>query len=54
MNLGVAQIAAGWAKVFVFEDPFQQLARFQEAQRRARSGGRGAWRACGGNFHRPA
>jgi micrococcal nuclease len=53
-NLAAEQLAAGWAKVFVFERPFQQLGRFRTAERRARGAGRGAWRLCGGNFHTEA
>jgi hypothetical protein len=45
---------AGWAKVYVFERRFRQLRRFQRIERSARAGGRGAWSACGGDFHRPA
>jgi len=51
-NLASQQLAAGWAKVYVFNRPFTQVARFRAAQQRARSGRRGVWRRCGGNFHR--
>jgi len=47
----VEQLSDGWATVFVFERPFQQVTRFRTVQRRARSGGRGVWSKCGGNFH---
>jgi micrococcal nuclease len=53
VDLAASQLSAGWAKVYVFERPFQRLARFRAAERRAKQGGRGAWRTCGGNFHQP-
>jgi len=55
VNLGARQIADGWAKVYIFNrTPFQQVKRFQAAERRARARSRGVWGRCGGNFHRPA
>jgi micrococcal nuclease len=54
VNLGRRQLARGWAAVYVFDRPFARLGAFRAAQRRARSGRRGAWRLCGGNFHRRA
>jgi endonuclease YncB( thermonuclease family) len=53
-SLATAQLRAGWATVYVFEDPFEQLAPFQTAEASSRDAGRGAWRRCGGNFHTPA
>jgi len=44
------QLAAGHAKVYVFERPFQRLRRFEAAERRARGAARGAWAACGAGF----
>ncbi len=52
-SLATAQLRAGWATVYVFEDPFEQLAPFQTAEASSRDAGRGAWRRCGGNFHTP-
>jgi endonuclease YncB( thermonuclease family) len=52
VNLAVAQLAAGWAKVYVFRRAFRQVRRFRAASARARSGRRGVWQLCGGNFHR--
>jgi micrococcal nuclease len=54
VNLAVEQLSAGWAEVYVYERPFQQLGRFRAAERRSRRAGRGAWRLCGGDFHTPA
>jgi micrococcal nuclease len=51
-NLSVEQLSAGWAKVLVFDGTFQQLTRFRDVSRRAKTGARGAWSMCGGNFHR--
>jgi micrococcal nuclease len=53
VNLGSRQIADGWAKVYVFDHPFQQLVRFRQAESRAKNADRGAWKLCGGNFHKP-
>jgi micrococcal nuclease len=49
-----AQLRAGWAAVYVFADPFEQLGAFQAAEAVARDAGRGAWARCGGDFHRPS
>jgi micrococcal nuclease len=50
-NLAVEQVREGWANVFVFERPFQQVTRFRTAKSRAKSAKRGVWGKCGGNFH---
>jgi endonuclease YncB( thermonuclease family) len=54
VDLGSRQIADGWAKVYVFDRPFKQVARFRQAESRAKNAARGAWKLCGGNFHKPA
>jgi micrococcal nuclease len=38
-----AHLRAGWATVYVFEDPFEQLGRFEAAESSARDSGRGVW-----------
>lgn len=53
-SLAAAQLRAGWASVYVFDDPFEQLTAFQTAEASARDSARGAWGKCAGNFHRPA
>jgi endonuclease YncB( thermonuclease family) len=54
-QLNVAQVARGWAEVYVYGGrPFQQVARFRAAERRARSAHRGVWGRCGGDFHKAA
>jgi endonuclease YncB( thermonuclease family) len=53
-SFATAQLRAGWASVYVFENPFEQLPRFQVAEAAARNSSRGVWGRCGGNFHTPA
>jgi endonuclease YncB( thermonuclease family) len=53
-SFATAQLRAGSATVYVFENPFEQLAAFQAAEASARDAGRGAWATCAGNFHKPA
>jgi len=50
-NLAGAQLRAGWAMVYVFRDPFEQLTAFQATEAAARDANRGAWRTCSGDFH---
>ena len=52
-DAGAAQLHRGWAKVYVYRDPFRRLAAYRRAQRSARAADRGVWRRCGGRFHRP-
>ena len=49
-DVGRRQIARGWARVFVYRDPFRRLGRYRKAQRRARRHDRGVWGLCGGEF----
>jgi micrococcal nuclease len=51
-DFGERMIRAGWASVYVYEDPFQRLAAFATAQDAAKSARAGVWTKCGGNFHR--
>ena len=53
LDLGKAQLAHGWARVYVFDRPFRRLPAYRRAARRARNASRGAWRLCGGHFHQP-
>jgi micrococcal nuclease len=47
-----AQLAAGWATVYVFAGrPVARDASFRRAQAGARAAGRGVWGRCGGRFH---
>jgi endonuclease YncB( thermonuclease family) len=53
VDLGKAQLAHGWARVYVFDRPFRRLSSYRRAARRARHASRGAWRLCDGHFHQP-
>jgi micrococcal nuclease len=47
-----AQLAAGWATVYVFAGhPVTRDPSFRRAQAGARAAGRGVWGRCGGRFH---
>jgi micrococcal nuclease len=47
-----AQVAAGWATVYVFAGrPVSRDAQFRRALASARAAQRGVWAACGGDFH---
>jgi micrococcal nuclease len=49
-----AQVAAGWAVVYVFDGrPVSRDAQFRRAMATARAARRGVWGACGGRFHGP-
>lgn len=50
----VALLARGLARIYAPDGPFRRIDRFSRAQRKAKQRGRGAWSACGGNFHKPA
>ena len=47
-------LTAGWATVYVYEHRFKRYRRFRAAEQHARRAHRGAWKRCGGDFHRPA
>ena len=51
-DVGRSMVKTGWATVYVYEAPFARLATFTSAQDAAKAAGRGAWGACGGDFHR--
>jgi micrococcal nuclease len=47
-----AQVAAGWATVYVFEGrPVSRDGELRRAMAAARAARRGVWGACGGDFH---
>src|SRR5215211_320706 len=54
VNVAGAQLRRGWARLLRTREPFELLSGFRRQQRGARSGRRGAWRLCDGDFHRPA
>ena len=46
-DVGLAQVASGHARVFVFrDDPFERNRAYQRAERRARDDGRASWSRC--------
>jgi micrococcal nuclease len=47
-DLGEKQLRKGWARVYVFDDPFKRLGVYDRAEARARNSGRGVWGACRG------
>ena len=47
-QLNKAQVARGWAKVYVIGRQFQQYDSFKRAARRAKQADKGAWGVCGG------
>jgi micrococcal nuclease len=49
-DVGASQVAAGWARVYVYDQPFRRLARYQAASARARASGRGVYGSCDGRF----
>ena len=52
LDLNRAQLARGWAEVYVYAGvPFQRLPSYRRAQRGARHHHRGVWRRCNGDFH---
>jgi endonuclease YncB( thermonuclease family) len=54
-DAAIAQLRAGWAKVYVYGGrPFKRVRAFRRAQRSARRAGRGVWGRCGSDFHSPA
>ncbi len=46
-DINRAQVRRGWARVYVYDNnPFRRAADYRRAQRGARSGRQGVWRAC--------
>lgn len=52
-DVGKAQIAAGWAEVYVFDKPFKRVDLYRVLETSAKVGNAGVWGMCGGNFHQP-
>jgi micrococcal nuclease len=53
LDLGLAQIRSGWAKVYVYESPFRRVSAYRRSQRGAKKHRRGIWRLCDGRNHLP-
>lgn len=52
VDFGRTMIASGWAKVYATSREFTRGPAYRRAQASAKAAKRGAWRTCGGNFHR--
>ena len=50
-DLGRLMLRAGWASVYVFEQPFARLVRYQDAADAAERAPSGVWERCRGDFH---
>jgi hypothetical protein len=46
-------VAGGFARVYVYRDPFERLSAYRNAESRAKAGPAGAWKACGSTTIRP-
>jgi endonuclease YncB( thermonuclease family) len=46
-DLGYQLVAGGFAKVYVYRNPFQRLPAYRTAEGRAKSAPAGVWKACG-------
>ena len=53
-DLGRLMVRAGLATVYVHEQPFARMGRYEEASAAAEAGSAGVWSRCDGDFHRPA
>lgn len=47
LDLNDSQIAGGWARVYVFDQPFRRLPGYQVDENNARTNGLGVWGLCG-------
>jgi micrococcal nuclease len=52
-DLGYQLVAGGFAKVYIYRDPFQRLSAYRTAEGKAKAAPAGAWRACGSSTIRP-
>jgi len=52
-DLGYQLVAGGFAKVYVYGNPFQRLSAYRGAESRAKSSRTGSWKACGATAIRP-
>jgi micrococcal nuclease len=52
-DLGYQLVAGGFARVYVYRDPFQRLSAYRNAEGKAKAGPVGAWKACGSTTIRP-
>ena len=52
-DLGFQLLTGGFAKVYVYDAPFQRLPAYRTAESRAKSASAGTWKACGSTTIRP-
>jgi micrococcal nuclease len=52
-DLGYQLLAGGFAKVYVYRNPFQRLPAYRNAEGKAKVAPAGMWRACGSSAVRP-
>lgn len=50
-SYGEQIVKAGWAEVYVFNNPGQENGEYERAQEVAKKKERGVWGLCGGDFH---
>lgn len=50
-DVGRRQIHRGWAKVYVFEQPFKRVGSYRRQENKAAKHDRGVWNRCNGHFH---
>lgn len=44
------QVRRGWARVYVYERPFQRVRKYRKSQSQAKRARRGVWGKSGGRF----
>ena len=52
-DLGLKQVAKGWAEYFIYDRPFDRVGSYRSKQKQARRHDRGVWGMCPGNFPPP-
>jgi micrococcal nuclease len=52
-DLGYQLVAGGFAKVYVYRDPFERLSAYRKAEGKAKAAPAGAWKACASSTIRP-
>jgi len=52
-DLGFQQLARGFARVYIYDRPFQRLAAYRRAERTGKTRSNSIWRGCGTTAPRP-
>lgn len=47
VDAGATLVREGYAHVYVYDRPFKRVVSYERAERSAKQGGRGLWKACG-------